>query len=345
MCLCVSAFAQNSPVKILEQPKPELPKNYGTNDSQGSIILRVEFLADGTIGNISPISTMPLLTDLAIEAAKKIKFEPAMKDGKPISVANPIGYIYNIGWKIPPQNTTQTTETDEKAEAIVKKAVQILGGDNYLKVKTQIGRGKFSVLRDGVTGSFQNFVDVIVFPDKERTEFKVLGVKTVQTNVSNSGWIFDGEAQVINVQSETQIKDYQRGLDASLDNLLRQNWRGKASLTYVGRREATLGKRNDVVKLTYPDFEVEFEFSAEGLPVKAVYKRVNPDGELQKEEDHYAQFVEVQGIKTPFIVDHFSGGVQTSRINYETIEFNKSVSDSIFTKPTNPKELKKDLKP
>jgi hypothetical protein len=236
-------------------------------------------------------------------------------------------------------------KTDEKAEAILKKAVQILGGDNYLKVKTQIGRGKFSVLREGVTGSFQNFVDVIVFPDKERTEFKALGVKTVQTNVGDSGWIFDGEAQVINVQSETQIKDYQRGINASLDNLLRQNWRGKADLTYVGRREASLGKRNDVVKLTYPDFEVEFEFSAEGLPVKAVYKRVNPDGELQKEEDRYAQFVDVQGIKTPFIVDHFSGGVQTSRINYETIEFNKSVSDSIFTKPTNLKDLKKDLKP
>lgn len=236
-------------------------------------------------------------------------------------------------------------KTDEKAEAIVKKAVQVLGGDNYLKVKTQIGRGKFSVLRDGVTGSFQNFIDVIVFPDKERTEFKALGVKNVQTNVGNSGWIFDGEAQVINVQGEKQIEDYQRGINASLDNLLRQNWRGKANLTYVGRREATLGKRNDVVKLTYPDFEVEFEFSADGLPVKAIYKRVNPDGELQKEEDRYAQFVDVQGIKTPFIVDHFSGGIQTSRINYETIEFNKPVSDSIFTKPNNPKDLKKDLKP
>ncbi len=239
----------------------------------------------------------------------------------------------------------QTSKKDEKSEAILKKAVQVLGGENYLKVKSQIGRGKFSLMRDGMIGSFQTFIDVIVFPDKERTEFKALGVKTVQTNVGDTGWIFDGEAQVINVQSETQVKDFKRGISASLDNLLREHWRGKAELSYVGRREATVGKRNDVIKLTYDDgFAVEFEFSAEGLPVKAIYKRTNPDGEEQKEEDRYAQFVDFQGIKTPLIIDHFSGGVQTSRINYETMEFNKSIPDSVFAKPTNPKELKKDLK-
>jgi len=236
-------------------------------------------------------------------------------------------------------------KTDEKAEAVLKKAVQILGGDNYLKVKTQIGRGKFSLMREGMIGSFQTFTDVIVYPDKERTEFKAMGTKTVQTNVGDGGWIFDGEAQVINVQSEAQVKDFKRGINASLDNLLRAHWRGKAILNYVGKREATLGKRNDVVKLTYDDdFTVEFEFSAEGFPVKSIYKRTNPDGEEAKEEDRYAQFVEIQGIKTPFIVDHFSGGLLTSRINYETIEFNKSIPDSIFTKPNSPKELKKDLK-
>jgi hypothetical protein len=234
---------------------------------------------------------------------------------------------------------------DEKAEAVLKKAVQVMGGDNYLKVKTQIGRGRFSLMREGMTGSFQSFVDVIVYPDKERTEFKALGRKTVQTNTGDSGWVYDGEAQVINVQSETQIKEFKRGMNTNLDNLLREHWRGKAALSYVGRREASLGKRNEVIKLAYDDgFTVEFEFTTEGMPVKAIYKRTNPEGLESKEEDRYAQFVDVQGIKAPFIIDHFTMGVHTSRINYETIEFNKPVPDSIFVKPTNPKELKKDLK-
>lgn len=236
--------------------------------------------------------------------------------------------------------------TDEKAEAVLKKAVRTIGGDNYLKIKTQIGRGKFSLVREGRIGSFQSFVDVIVFPDKERTEFKELGRKNVQTNTGDTGWIFDGMAEAITVQSEKQVQAFKRAMNTNLDNFLRGHWRGKAMLSYVGRREASLGKRNDVVKLTFTedDFAVEFEFSDDGMPVKAVYKSTNPEGVETKEEDRYAQFVEVQGVKFPFIVDHFSNGAHVSRVAYETVEFDKPVPDSVFAKPNNAKELKKDLK-
>ena len=237
-------------------------------------------------------------------------------------------------------------DRDEKAEAIVKKAVQAMGGDNYLKVKTQIGRGKFSLVRDGMIGSFQSFLDIIVYPDKERTEFKGMGTRTVQVNTGDTGWIFDGQTQTINVQNETQVADFKRGMYVNLDNFLRGHWRGKAVLSFVGRREASLGKRNNVVRLTFNgnEFAVDFEFSDDGLPAKAVYKRTNPEGLESIEEDRFAQFVDIQGIKVPFIIDHFSGGAHTSRINYETIEFNKTIPDSTFAKPSSPKDLKKDLK-
>lgn len=242
---------------------------------------------------------------------------------------------------------TQITPSDEKAEAVIKRAVENLGGEKYLQAKSQIGRGKYSILRDGALISFQTFIDVIVFPDRERTEFKGGGEKTVQTNVGNTGWIFDGAAQVINIQNKEQIENYRRGVRTSLDNLLRGNWRREtgAKLQSAGRRQAGLGRRNDVVKLLFENgFAVEFEFSDNGMPVKSIYKRKNSDGEDVIEEDRYAQFVEVQGIKTPFIVDHFSNNKQTSRVNYESVEFNKAISDSIFVQPKSAKEMKKDLK-
>ncbi len=242
---------------------------------------------------------------------------------------------------------SQVTPPDEKAEAIVKRAVEILGGEKYLQAKSQIGRGKYSILRDGALISFQAFVDVIVFPDKERTEFKVAGEKIVQANVGDTGWIFDGAAQVINIQSKEQIENYRRSVRTSLDHLLRGNWQKEtgAKLQSAGRRQAGLGKRNDVVKLVFADgFSIEFEFSDDGMPVKSIYKRKNSDGEDVTEEDRYAQFVDVQGIKTPFIVDHFSNNKQTSRVNYESVEFNKSIPEQIFAQPKTVKELKKDLK-
>lgn len=247
---------------------------------------------------------------------------------------------------IPVASFFQIKKNDSQADGVIQKAIKNLGGDKYLQVKTQIGRGKYSVIREGTVVSFQSFIDVIVFPDKERTEFKGGGIKSVQTNVGGTGWTFDGDAELVKVQNEKQIADFKRGIRVSLDHLLRGSWRNEATLSYVGKRAATLGKRNDVVKLTYNDgLIVEFEFAADdGVPQKAIYSRLNADNEEIKEEDRYAQFVDVGGVKAPFIIDRFTKGVHSSRINYESLEFNKSVPDSIFDKPASPKELKKDLK-
>lgn len=237
-------------------------------------------------------------------------------------------------------------DSKEKATAILAKAIQNLGGERYLQVKTQVGKGTYSILREGGLVSFQSFVDVLVFPDKERTQFKDRGSRTVQVNTGITGWIYDGDQELIKVQNEKQIADFKQSIRTSLDYLLRGSWKSDAELTYIGKRPATLGKRNEVVKLTYKDgFTVEFEFAADdALPQKALYKRTNAGGEEIKEEDRYAQFIDVAGIKTPFIIDRWTAGKQTSRINYESVEFNKPVPDSIFTKPSNPKDAKKEFR-
>jgi len=246
------------------------------------------------------------------------------------------------------------TDTKEKAQAIIAKAIQNLGGEKYLQVRTQVGRGIYYIFQGGEVSSvkqergvasYQKFVDVLVFPDKERTEFKGGGTRNIQVYSGGTGWIYDSDLDSLKIQNEAQIANFKLGLRTTLDNLLHGHWQGDAELSYVGRRPATLGKRNEVVKLTYKDgFVVEFEFAVdEGLPQKALYKRTNAEGET-KEEDRYAQFIDIGGVKTPFIIDHFINGLQSSRINYESVEFNKTIPDSIFAKPASPKDAKKDLK-
>ena len=245
---------------------------------------------------------------------------------------------------IPANSHGQSPEVPD-AETILRKAIDFVGGEKYLNAKNQVGRGRFSVLRDGAVISFQSFHDVIVFPDTERTEFKAGKVVTVQTNVGDSGWLFDGNMEAIRDQTEVQIANFKRGMRVSLDGLLRGHWRGNATLEYAGRRPASLGKRNDVLRLTYDDgFVVEFEIADDGTPMKAISKRLNPDGEEITEEDRYAQFIENGGIRSPFIIDRITNGVQSSRINYESVEFNTRVPDNYFTKPATAKDLKKSLK-
>ena len=237
---------------------------------------------------------------------------------------------------------------DPKAEAIVRRAVEVLGGSNYLNVKTVIGRGFYTTFHDGVSQLPSRFLDYIAYPDKERTEFTGGGIKAIQTNVGNTGWIYDGTTKTIGDMKEQQIADFKRSMRTTLENLLQGWWRKEgAVLTYAGRREAGLAKRNETVRLTYPDgYWIEYEFGArDGLPAKMIYKRSkkkpnSDETEETSEEDRLAKPITVNGVTAPWIIDHYVNGIQTSRINYESIEYNKSLPDSLFAKPDNVKAIK-----
>jgi hypothetical protein len=232
---------------------------------------------------------------------------------------------------------------DAKAEQILQRAIEALGGSSYLNVHTVIGRGQYTPFQNGVSGLPSAFIDYIVYPDRERTEFRSQGVRNIQTNVGESGWIYDSAARSIKDMTTEQVKDFRFLLRTSVENLLRGGWRKEgASLSYVGRREAGLARRNETVRLTYPDGQsVEFEFGAkDGLPAKVIYQRQDEEGKDVKEEDRLAQFIAVGGINAAFVIDHYRAGIQTSRINYESIEFNQPVAETLFARPANAKAVK-----
>ncbi|HEV3469242.1 MAG TPA: hypothetical protein VG148_07970 [Pyrinomonadaceae bacterium] len=234
-------------------------------------------------------------------------------------------------------------KADEKAEEIVRRAVETMGGPAYLSVRTVVSRGYFTPYRDGVATLPIRFEDYIVFPDRERTEFSGTGLRSIQTNTGETGWLADLKMKKITDITPEQAEDFRTSMRVSLDNVLRGWWRSEgAALTYVGRREAGLGRRNEAVRLSYPDgFTVEFEFGArDGLPSKALYRRQNKEGELVEEEDRYAQFQEVGSARAAFIIDHFRAGVQSSRVNFEAVEFNRPVPDALFARPADVKALK-----
>lgn len=246
---------------------------------------------------------------------------------------------------IPPP---QPTSPDPKAEAIVNRAIEVLGGSTYLNVKTVIGRGFFSSFHEGISQIPARFLDYISYPDKERTEFLGAGIRVVQTNSGSTGWLYDGATKTLSDMKTPQIEDFKRSMRTSVENVLHGWWKNEgATLSYVGRREAGLARRNETVRLTYPDgFWIEYEFAAkEGLPAKVIYKRTKtkPDSDEKEEiteEDRLAKPITIDGVTAPWVVDHFINGIQTSRVNYESIEYNRPLADLLFVKPANIKSLK-----
>ncbi len=87
----------NLPLKITSKPRAIYTDQARQNQVQGTVVLRVTFKKDGSIGNIKIVKGLPDgLTQNTIEAAKKIRFEPAIKKGKPFSVTKNIEYTFTI---------------------------------------------------------------------------------------------------------------------------------------------------------------------------------------------------------------------------------------------------------
>ncbi len=64
---------------------------------QGTVTLRVVFLANGGVGAINIITSLPHgLTEQAIVAAKKMVFLPKKVKGIPVALARPVSYTFNI---------------------------------------------------------------------------------------------------------------------------------------------------------------------------------------------------------------------------------------------------------
>src|ERR1051325_5878411 len=95
--------------------------------------------------------------------------------------------------KVESKPSAPAPTVDEKAEAILKRGVEALGGAAYTNVKSVVGRGLFAQIVGGVATPPASFVDYLIYPDRERTEFKASGVRSIQATVgASAGWGFDG---------------------------------------------------------------------------------------------------------------------------------------------------------
>jgi TonB family protein len=73
--------------KITYREKAKYTEEALANITHGTVVLNVVFRSNGSISDIKVVYGLPYgLTEKAIEAAVKIRFEPAIKDGQPVNV-------------------------------------------------------------------------------------------------------------------------------------------------------------------------------------------------------------------------------------------------------------------
>jgi TonB family protein len=83
--------------QILAKPEPSYTEWARRFSVTGTVRLRLVLLPSGEVGQITPVSRLPHgLTPNAIEAARRIKFTPAVKDGRAVAQYVTFEYNFNI---------------------------------------------------------------------------------------------------------------------------------------------------------------------------------------------------------------------------------------------------------
>jgi TonB family protein len=82
---------------LLSKPEPNYTEAARANDTTGVVKLRMALGADGRVSDIGVLEGLPDgLTEQAMDAAERLQFVPAQRDGRPVSQWATVEYVFEI---------------------------------------------------------------------------------------------------------------------------------------------------------------------------------------------------------------------------------------------------------
>jgi TonB family protein len=91
------ATSPESSSRLIHRVEPQYPLEAQTRHIQGSVVLDVQVLAQGTVGNIDVVQGDPLLSEAAVQAVRQWKYQPYLVDGRAVESQTRI----TINFKLP----------------------------------------------------------------------------------------------------------------------------------------------------------------------------------------------------------------------------------------------------
>jgi TonB family protein len=84
-------------VRVISKPEPQYTESARGRGITGTVVLRTVFASDGKVKHFLILHSLPYgLTERSIEAAKQIKFVPAMINGRPVSMFIQLEYNFQL---------------------------------------------------------------------------------------------------------------------------------------------------------------------------------------------------------------------------------------------------------
>jgi TonB family protein len=158
--------AKLEPIKI---EKARYPEEAREKQLQGQVWLKIGISETGDVDNVEVISGDPVLAEAAVQAAKKWKFKPFIKNGKPIKVATKLPFDFAFAQNV-----------HEEKPPPVDGTVSPAAGDSTKRVRISSGVS---------TGLLIYKVQPVYPPEARRAGIQ--GVVVLQAKISKEGMIAD----------------------------------------------------------------------------------------------------------------------------------------------------------
>jgi len=254
--------------------------------------------------------------------------------------------------------TLSAAETrQDRAQRVIKEAVQALGGDAFLHMEDRVEFGRaYSFYREQLNGlSVAKIYTRYVKAEpghlgvRERDSFGKVDARSAELKESSATLFNEEGAWEITYRGARPLDDqrYANYKDSMMRNIfyiLRQRLNEPGMTFYSQNSDFFEHRPVEIVDITDADnltVTVYFDQSTK-LPVRQTFRRRNPEyKDFDTEVSLFAKYRDINGVKWPQTIVRQRNGEKVFEMYSDSVEINRNLTDNLFSLSPSTKVLPK----
>jgi hypothetical protein len=219
---------------------------------------------------------------------------------------------------------------DPKAQQVVDRVIQALGGPAFLKVKRLTTRGRIYSIQNEVTSALAPFESFVEYPDKRRFSYGK-NPPVILINNGDQAWELDRYGQT--AQPAEQVRRWRISNHYSLENLLRLRIHEPGMLIQPGGVDFVDNVATQALEMVDAQgTQLKLDLNRQTLlPVRVTYRVRDPKtGDWTEFADVYSDYRNIQGIMTPMHIARFLDDERVSEIFRSSARYDDEYPSTYF---------------
>ena len=230
----------------------------------------------------------------------------------------------------PPNPSQAPSRIDPKAQQVLDRVIQALGGPAFLKAKRLTTRGRIYSIRDEATSAFAPFESYVEYPDKRRFSY---GKNPPVILINNGDLAWELDRMGMTTQLPEQIRRWKISTYYSLENLLRLRIHEPGILIQQGGVDFVDNVATQSLDMVdAQETQLKLDLNRQTLlPVSVTYRVRDPKtGDWNEFADVYSDYKNIEGIMTPMHIARFMDEERVSEVFRSFAQYDDAYPPTYF---------------